>query len=534
MKASRIIAVIGLAACCVVAHGQGAREQAVNSFLRKMASNESKQALLKTPANDEKLPKIIVNSQGEAFILKRVKKDFTSPDNEDLFASNTSIFPGAIVWADTDLADGRPTLVGLSYGTVDVEVDFNTGSKAYKRNVRNDKASVNDAIYSILGGVKASYEPPVSISSNETETSSLSQMSMKLGADVKYLQNKVGVDTKTTNSESKVIHVQDFTQKYYTVSITPYADNELYKYFGSDVTEASLRAKIGNKPVAVINSVSYGRRIYYFEEYKTSDFSFSGSEKASMKIGGFEANAASSQDITKNSKSSKKWMFIDGGSQKPAQEVMNGKSAKKALAAEGTLTIGPGNQGIPISFTAQFLASRRNIAAKATGTYYETSYVKCPKTVRWEIKNKANTAGDCIKFKAMYNVICVTGNAKDGYSYEVIEGKGSGDESFADYIENKYSNNTQKTRTMPTSDIEKYKLKSGKKVKMANCYVLGPCYYTIRSKTADVAGVKWHQDEDGWFDVTGGSVKVSMQGSALAGGKGVYVHSSSSPNPINK
>ena len=512
---------------------QNSGKEALNQAIKNaVQGRENATALTKTPVSDGNLPKIIVNNQGEAFILTTKTNNITDPGSNDIFAADQStIFPGAIVYADRDLADGRPTLVGLSYGTVDLTIDFDNGATTDKRGVRNDLSSVRNAINEILRSGQGGYAPGVQFNSVMKSYTSTSKMCLELGMDVKYLNNQVKVDTKTTNSESKIVNVQDFTQKYYTVTVTPYDDQNLYKYFG-DVTAAQITQKLSGKAIALINSVTYGRRIYHFEEYKTSDFSFTGSQSAKASIGGVSANASSAQDITRSSKSSHDWLFILGGNTKPATDVANGKSVREAFASEGSLQIGPSNQGIPISYTAIFLVNRRPLTAKATGSYTETSYTKLPKTVRWEVKNRANAAGDCVKFKAMYNVIEVTGNAQSGYNYEVIKGSGSGEASYADYFERKFSQGTSKTVTMPTNDIEDCKNSRGQYVKMENCYVLGPVKYTIRAQPAK--GSKWHEDENGYFDVSGGSMKIYMNGSALAGGRGVYIHSESKPMPIGK
>ena len=506
---------------------------ALNTAIKNaVAGKENVTVLTKTPVSDGTLPKIIVNNQGEAFILTTKTTDIRDAGSNDIFAADQStIFPGAIVYADKDLADGRPTLVGLSYGTVDLTIDFDNGATTDKRGVRNDLSSIRNAINEILRSGQAGYAPGVQFNSVMKSYTSTSKMCLELGMDAKYLSNQVKVDTKTTNSESKIVNVQDFTQKYYTVSVTPYDDQNLYKYFG-DVTPAQITQKLQGKAVALINSVTYGRRIYHFEEYKTSDFTFTGKQSANVNIGGVSGSTSLAQDITKSSKSSHDWLFILGGSTKPATDVANGMTVRQAFTNEGSLQIGPSNQGIPISYTAIFLVNRRALTAKATGSYTETSYTKLPKTVRWEIKNRANAAGDCVKFKAMYNVIEVTGNAQNGYRYEVIKGTGTGEKSYADYFERKFSQGQNRTVTMPTNDIEDCKNSRGQKVKMENCYVLGPVKYTIRCQPSK--GWDFHEDENGYFDISSGSMKIYMNGSALAGGKGVYIHSDSNPRPIGK
>lgn len=503
----------------------GTREEQVNKFLAGLAASENVSALTRTPLGDEDMPGIIVNGNGEAFILTQRTVDIKDAGDSEIPTADENIFPGAIVYADNNLADGHPTLVGLSYGTVDLTISFDTGGQTTIRDVPNDKGTINDTRYEFLRGLKDSYAAPVTASVSEDSYTSTSKICYTLGVDANYLKNSVKVNTSTTNEESKIVKIADFTQKFYTISISPYDDQNLYKYFGN-VTVSQLAEKLNGRPIAVISSVTYGRRIYDIQEYYSSDFKFTGDESVDVKVGGFGAKAKSTQDITQHSEGRNHRLQILGGSQKPAQDVMRGKTALEALAEEGALALGPANQGVPLSFTAQFLASRKYLTSQATGSYTETSYVKCPKSVRVKVKNTASTVPDGIKFRLFYNVIVVTGNARNGYSYFTIKGNGTGPGEFKDSFDHKYSNNTIDEYSLPHKDV----LKGYSGITLDQCYVLGPVYYTIRSHTA--AGQDWKQRSDGWFDISGGSLYVRMYGSALAGGKGVLIHSDTTPKPI--
>lgn len=498
-----------------------ARRDAINNGFNGQVSKDNAAALTRTPLADEAMPSVIVNRNGDAFILQNTTKS-TTVSGEEMFAMPTSgIYPGALVYADKDLADGKPTLVGLSYGKVTIYLDFDNGKQAYKEGVINDAAHVREAINELLRQNGGNYAPPINLNAKKTTYSSTAKMALDLNVSAKFLGATANVDTKTSSTETSLVEVQDFTQAYYTVTAVQEPDKS--QYFGDDVTWAAIQQKIAqNGPIAMINSVTYGRRAYKFYEYKTSDFSFNGSQSASYS----GVSVTGKEDITRSSKASKEWMYIKGGSSSMAKEILTGSEINAAAAS--SLVIGPSNQGVLLTYTASFLASGRHCTAKTSATYNETSYIKCPHTVRWEIKNRASAAGNCIKFKAMYNVIAISGDASRGYSYRIIKGNGSGEDAYADYIENKYSNGTQKTRTMPTQDIEK------RGVRLENCYIYGPVHYTIRAKAADSAGFKWHEDESGYFDISGGFMKVYMNGSALAGGKGVYIHSDTNPMPIGK
>ena len=495
------------------------RRDAINNGFNGQVSKDNAAALTRTPLADEKLPSIIVNRSGEAYILENVTKK-AEVSGEEMFAMPTSgIYPGALVYADKDLADGKPTLVGLSYGTVTLYLDFDNGKQAYKEGVINDAAHVREAIYELLRQNSGNYAPPINLNAKKTTYSSSAKMALDLNVSAKFLGSTANVDTHTSTTETSLVEVQDFTQAYYTVTAVQEPDKS--KYFGDDITWAQIQQKINqNGPIAMINSVTYGRRAYKFYEYKTSDFNFTGSQSGSYS----GVSASAKEDITKSSKASKEWMYIKGGNSSMAKEILTGSEINAAAA--GNLEIGPNNQGVLLTYTASYLASGRHCTASTTASYNETAYIKCPHTVRWEIKNRANAAGDCIKFKGMYNVIAVTGDATRGYSYRIIKGNGTGEDGYADYFENHYSNGTQKTRTIPTNDIEK------KGVRIEDCYIYGPVHYTIRSQTAK--GQKFHEDEAGYFDISSGSMKVYMNGSALAGGKGVYIHSDTNPMPIGK
>lgn len=497
------------------------RRDAINNGFSGQVSKDNATALTRTPLADEALPSVIVNRNGDAFILESTTKS-TNVSGEEMFAMpNSGIYPGALVYADKDLADGKPTLVGLSYGKVTLYIDFDNGKQAYKEGVINDAAHVREAINELLRQNGGNYAPPINLNAKKTTYSSTAKMALDLNVSASFLGATANVDTKTSSTETSLVEVQDFTQAYYTVTAVQEPDKS--QYFGNDVTWSVIQQRIAqNGPIAMINSVTYGRRAYKFYEYKTSDFSFTGSQSGSYS----GTSATVKEDITRSSKASKEWMYIKGGSASMAKEILTGSEINAAAAA--SLQIGPSNQGVLLTYTASFLASGRHCTAKTSATYNETAYIKCPHSVRWEIKNRASTAGECVKFKAMYNVIAVTGDATRGYSYRIIKGNGGGENAYADYFESKFSNGTQKTRTMPTEDIEK------KGVKLENCYVYGPVHYTIRARAASSAGFKWHEDESGYFDVSGGFVKLYMNGSALAGGKGVYIHSDTKPMPIGK
>lgn len=534
MKTKLLLASAALLALSLTATAQNATQTELNNYLLSQSSLETKDALTKTPYKADQLPQVVVNDAGEAFELRKRDVDVKATAGPDMFATDaTTIFPGAVVFADTDLADGRPTLVGLPAGTADIFVEFNTGVSVPSEQITLTNKEVSNYIYRVLRDANNLYAPPVNLNAQTKYCSSTSEVAYAIGCDAKYLANKVKVDTKTTKNETKIISVQDFTQKYYTVSVTPHSTKELYKYFGN-VSKSEFINRVGNRKIAVINSVTYGRRAYAFQSYSTSDMTFTGTESAKVSAGAVTVNASSAQNIAKRSTTDDNFVFILGGSVKPAQKVLKGTPIREAFTeSEEDLKIGPSNQGVPIAFTARFLASGRQATAKATGKTTEVSYVKMPKRVDFEVKNNANVAGECVKFKDMYNVAVVRfDSAKQEYVIDkVYKGSGEyGDKRYVGYNEIKYSSKGTVSRRHAPEEGDMKKLG----VSMDQAYIYGPVFYTVRSRTA--AGQDWSESDQGYLDVTScnGKATINIEGSALAGSKRKpYVHSSSNPKPIH-
>lgn len=136
---------------------------------------------------EEKVPAIFI-SGNVAYKLKTVVHQ-VNESKQDIFAENLdNIFPGAVVYADQDLANGNPTLVGLDYGVVTIRVDFNTGKgkSTSVSGVKNSADAIQSALYSILQS--SDYRPPVGLNYKKTYVSSVTEMAMNLGVSVSFLE----------------------------------------------------------------------------------------------------------------------------------------------------------------------------------------------------------------------------------------------------------------------------------------------------------------------------------------------------------
>lgn len=287
-----MVTIFGVAGNAVWA--QNSSRQRINEVLEQSAGKKTKLAY-QIP-DEEDMPTIIISSN-RVYKLKRTVHNMNDP-KQDIFAENyENIYPGAIVFADQNLANGDPTLVGLDYGTVTVKVDFNTGSSSSRSGVRNSADAVQEAIYDILQ--PAGNTPSVKLNHKKVCVSSVTEMAMELGVNVSFLQVTANVKTSASNNNSLVTEVEDYTQQYYTATITWEPDKS--KYFGDNVTGEAVQDKISQAPLAIITSVTYGRRAYCFQDYSSSDFSFVGADSLSA----YGQKAISAQNIANNSSAQK-------------------------------------------------------------------------------------------------------------------------------------------------------------------------------------------------------------------------------------
>lgn len=186
-KIKRFVWVAALCFVSIAVQAQNNTHQSINQVLEQNVGKETN--LSYQIPEEEKVPSIII-SGNVAYKLKTVVHK-VNDSKQDIFAENfDNIYPGAIVYADQDLAKGDPTLVGLDYGTVTVRVDFNTGKgkSASVSGVKNSADAIQEAIYSILQ--TSDYQPSVKLNYKKAYVSSVAKMAVNLGVNVSFWRRK--------------------------------------------------------------------------------------------------------------------------------------------------------------------------------------------------------------------------------------------------------------------------------------------------------------------------------------------------------
>ena len=104
-----------------------ARKDEINQYFTNNASKDNAKALTINVTSESLPPYIQMGTKALELVTETVK---VNDQSDQIFAANyENIYPGAIVFADANLANGDPTLA-FDGGTVDLRVNFNTGNKS--------------------------------------------------------------------------------------------------------------------------------------------------------------------------------------------------------------------------------------------------------------------------------------------------------------------------------------------------------------------------------------------------------------------
>lgn len=449
----------------------------------------------------EKQPrKYIVSGQQAMMLINETHNIYNSKD-DFMPINEAGIYPGRLIYADKDLVDGRPSdinfYVANQTGKVTVNVNFLATNVALsEKGVKADYSSVQAAVGRILSRALASGAlPPTNVESTTTTSNSKEKIAIDAGCSVDYLGAKCKIDTSTTKSQESFYQMESFKQGFYQVSVEA-EDRDSVNYLGEGVTVENVRQAREKAPLAIIKSVTYGRIGYNIKKYDASSFTFKGSQSASYKS---YVEATGKEDIEKSSTASSHFARIWGGSATTAGKALiagrstnNNKSESEKIDKDFTtemtsnMEVSMKNQGVPISFTVVYLASGREVGAYLTGKYVESKYVPLVNKLSMEMTNSASTllGTECIQ--------CVY-----SYKYIQLDSMGNVVKEDSDWGMHKWS----KQNTYYTN-IE---LPQG-------------CYFkdnkiTIKLESGRAAGVKMKKGCEGSLNVTGGKLKIQIEGS---------------------
>lgn len=488
------------------------RRQGIRAFLDKYKYSDRLDRIDVTKGQAPAKEFLVMN--GRAMQLMNVEKDIYQPRNDFMPIKENEIYPGRLVFVDEDLVNGRPRSVlgsHLGVGTVTVSVNFlgGNGVSLSEHGIKADYASIQDALSKILDRAFSSGAlPPAEAMATSTLSNSKEKVAVDAGCSVDYMGAKCNIDMSVTKAQQSFYQAESFKQGFYTVSVEPENLDSVY-YFGKQVTAETLqsetvvvsrhgdgrRVECDYHPIGVISSVTYGRVGFNIKQYSASSFNLKGDES-----GGYKKvfTAKSTQDIQKSSSSSTHFARIWGGSATTAGSAISKggvleRDGKDEVKIDQSFTeemsknmeVSMRNQGIPIYFTVNYVASGEPVGTYLTGKYSESEYIPLVHCLTVKVRMKATVVHgtDCIALHLVYEYIKLDDNGN------VIE-TGERSKQF------KWDNQAEKNTTIELDD---------------HCYFKdNRVFAIIKSKRL---GGDWVKCSDGYLNITGGKLTLCLDGS---------------------
>ncbi|MBD0335702.1 MAG: thiol-activated cytolysin family protein [Cyanobacteria bacterium Co-bin13] len=352
----------------------------ISSYIQSL--NYDARRLLSLPANGstETLPNPKESAPNGVIICTRKEKSL-SGDLEDIAILNPTagvIFPGALVLANQNLAEGRPDPITLPRNPVTLRVDL-PGLGIHGTQVVNSpsNAGVAAALDQVLEYWNAQpaangYANAAKSNLSITKAHSSEQMALELGFSANWASNQVSTQLRVGNRQESSVYVALYKQVFYTVTMDP--PEQPASVFAPDVSISQLQQVINaDNPPAYVRSVDYGRMILVRMETSNRETSVNleGAFSYAMNGGGtLAANVkAEYERVVRNSKFT---VVALGGNANVASRIATPEDVNqlRSIIQDGA-TYSRSNPGTPISYTVAFLKDNRLARMGYTTNYTE-------------------------------------------------------------------------------------------------------------------------------------------------------------------
>lgn len=377
-----------------------ATDQAIDQYIRSLSYDPRRLLAVREDGATEALPagesmERSVTDNG-VIVCKKNKQGLSEDLEEVSILSPTRgvIFPGALVRANRQLAEGLPEAISLGRAPVKISVDLPGLGANGQRVIADPKnGSIQPAISDILETwntkpASQGYINAARSSFTVKRVYSMQQASLELGFSAKWLKNDLNSSLKVSDDREKAVTVGMLKQVFYTVTID--LPEKPSSVFAERVSLQDVRNVVdANNPPAYVKSVDYGRIIMVRMETDRSQTK--ADLDASLKYftsGGVETNSKVKGDLNLVAKNSTFTVYTLGGNAEVSTQVISANNADDLitalkLAIQKNARYARDNPGVPIAYSVSFLKDHRNATmafstdfVKTDCTEFADGYVK--------------------------------------------------------------------------------------------------------------------------------------------------------------
>lgn len=360
------------------------RHEDINAGLREIKHNAY--ALLNSDMYDDNYsyPEAIEDASDRdfAYILDKRESSFSEKEIYVRGSGYENIYPGAILFVDSDITSGSPNPLGrIPRSKISIYGDFLAGGNPSQSDIDPNNSDVRMAINNIMHTLLSDsrYDAPGAQRPRTKIHTSQKSLMMDLGVDSSFAGCNVNVRASTTSSEQSFVQATTLDQDYFTIRLKDDWHQDPASLFADEVTWDDLSNELNGKAIAIVTSVTYGRTFSYMKEYSARQFTFDSSQKVS----GYGQSADASQSLAESSSYTNDEIFNLGGTSLTIS-ALRGKSTQQELeeAMADNMRFSHANQGVITKYTLQLITGPTPgtvVRPLYSGTQYQIGYTKCPR-----------------------------------------------------------------------------------------------------------------------------------------------------------
>ena len=360
------------------------RHEYINEGLREIEHNANDLLNSNMYDDDYRYPEAIEDASDRdfAYILDKRESSFSEKEIYVRGSGYENIYPGAILFVDSDITSGSPNPLGrIPRSKISIYGDFLAGGNPSQSDIDPNNSDVRMAINNIMHTLLSDsrYDAPGAQRPRTKIHTSQKSLMMDLGVDSSFAGCNVNVRASTTSSEQSFVQATTLDQDYFTIRLKDDWHQDPASLFADEVTWDDLSRELNGKAIAIVTSVTYGRTFSYMKEYSARQFTFDSSQKVS----GYGQSADASQSLAESSSYTNDEIFNLGGTSLTIS-ALRGKSTQQELeeAMADNMRFSHANQGVITKYTLQLITGPTPgtvVRPLYSGTQYQIGYTKCPR-----------------------------------------------------------------------------------------------------------------------------------------------------------
>ena len=360
------------------------RHEYINEGLREIEHNANDLLNSNMYDDDYRYPEAIEDASDRdfAYILDKRQSSFSEKEIYVRGSGYENIYPGAILFVDSDITSGSPNPLGrIPRSKISIYGDFLAGGNPSQSNIDPNNSDVRMAINNIMHTLLSDsrYDAPGAQRPRTKIHTSQKSLMMDLGVDSSFAGCNVNVRASATSSEQSFIQATTLDQDYFTIRLKDDWHQDPASLFADSVTWNDLSNELNGKAIAIVTSVTYGRTFSYMKEYSARQFTFDSSQKVS----GYGQSASASQSLAESSSYTNDEIFNLGGTSLTIS-ALRGKSTQHELeeAMADNMRFSHANQGVITKYTLQLITGPTPgtvVRPLYSGKQYQVGYTKCPR-----------------------------------------------------------------------------------------------------------------------------------------------------------